>query len=126
MKILVVDDSKNLLQLAREILDEAGYRDVLLSETGKQAWDIINREKIDLVLLDWHMPGMTGMDLLRLIKNNENTKRIHVIMLSAENHPQSVVSCMESGASDYMLKPPNPDILMEKIRRLFPAEKQGC
>ena len=68
MKILIVDDSKTMQRLIEKTVKELGYDDLLLCDSAKSALDVLKEEKLDLILLDWHMPEMSGLELLRIWK----------------------------------------------------------
>lgn len=120
MKIMLVDDSETMLGLGREILQEAGYGNVTTCAVGKKAVEILLADKHALILLDWHMPGLTGIDVLHMLKSNPELKDIPVIMLSTENHPRSIETALQNGADAYMVKPLDMDIFNDTLTSLFP------
>ncbi len=105
MKILSVDDSSTSLAMIKKTLLEQGYTELSFCQSGDEALEFLNAEAVDLILLDWHMPGLTGLDFLRIVKNNPNTKKIPIVMLTSENHPLSIEEARQSGANAYLLKP---------------------
>jgi DNA-binding response OmpR family regulator/tetratricopeptide (TPR) repeat protein len=123
--ILVVDDNKiNLMTLTRALTTQ-GYQ-VTTAQDGGQALDILNSrqaETIDVVLLDILMPDMDGYQLLEEIKNKEDLRHIPVIMISALDEMDSVIRCIEMGATDYLHKPYNPALLEARINASL-AEKR--
>jgi len=118
MKILVVDDSETMRSLIGRTLKEIGFSDYVMAESGEKAIEALEKERPDVVLLDWHMPGLSGMDCLRYIRNNEKTRDLPVIMLTVEAHSRSVQEAMETGAAGYIVKPLKPDVLKEKLKEL--------
>ena len=118
MKILAVDDSKTMLSLINKTLTEMGYTDNLYCDSGDTALQHLEMEAVDLILLDWHMPGLSGLDCLRIIKNTENMKTIPVIMLTVEEHPRSIEEALDSGAAAYLVKPINPEIFQSTLQQI--------
>ncbi len=119
MKILAVDDSITMLNLIKKTLTDLGYTDILICESGDDALQILEKQSFDLVLLDWHMPGLTGLDFLRIVKNNESTKNIPIVMCTTETHPMSIQSARESGASAYLIKPITPETFYRVVQKIF-------
>ena len=119
MKILAVDDSFTMRSLIKKAITGLGYKDIVLCKSGEKALALLEKEKFDLILLDWHMPGYTGLDFLRIAKNAENTKDIPVIMLTTEKHPLSIEEALGCGAAAYMIKPIEPDHFQEIIKQIF-------
>lgn len=111
--ILVIDDAKDTLMLLEFDLIEAGYK-VLTANGGEQALEILNRQAVDLVLLDLHMPKMSGMEVLANITALETAPP--VIMLSASDDENDVVKTLDVGAEDYVTKPYVAKVLYARIR----------
>ena len=118
MKIMAVDDSNTMLNLVNKTLNDMGYTDVVLCESGDIALEKLEEQKVDLILLDWHMPGITGLDFIRIVKNGENTKDIPIVMLTTETHPLSIVEARDSGADAYMIKPINSNAFTNIVNKL--------
>ncbi len=95
-----------------------GYTDNIYCDSGDAALQLLETQSVDLILLDWHMPGLTGLDCLRIIKNTENTKAIPVIMLSVEEHPRSIEEALDSGAVAYLVKPINPEFFQNILEQI--------
>ena len=105
--ILLVDDEMAIRTMLCVALEAAGYN-VLQAENAQQAHGIIIDRSPDLVLLDWMMPGTTGLELLRRLKRDELTEKIPVIMLTAKAEEDSKISGLDAGADDYIAKPFSP------------------
>ena len=113
--LLVVDDNEdNRYTLARRLKRE-GYAKVAVAENGRQALDMLDRERFDLVLLDIMMPEMNGYQVLEHIKSSQDLREIRVIMISAVDELDSVVRCIELGADDYLPKPFNAVLLKARV-----------
>ncbi len=118
LRILVADDDELLAELITHKLELAGY-DVIYAEDGDVALKKINEEKPDAIILDGMMPGLDGFDVLRTIKENDDTKSIPVLMLTARGMGKDVVSGLELGAADYLVKPFMPEELVSRLERVI-------
>ena len=116
--ILIVDDFETNILLLENILLEAGF-EVKSAYSGFEAMEIIKKGNLDLILLDILMPGVSGMEVLQLVKSNAETKNIPVIMVTAVHEAKSVRSAMSFGAFDYIKKPINKEELLYKITDTF-------
>lgn len=117
MKVLIVDDSKPILSMVTEMLNTLGH-EACTALNGQIAFDMLKETSdIDLVLLDWNMPVMTGLEFLE--KNRaEAAFTVPVFMMTTEKSPEKIQKALENGASDYIMKPFTPDILESKIEML--------
>ncbi|WP_461484181.1 phosphate regulon transcriptional regulator PhoB [Porticoccus sp.] len=125
--ILVVDDEPAIRDMISTALDVAGFN-CIQAENAQQAHAMIIDEQPDLVLLDWMMPGTSGVELIRRLQRDELTKNVPVIMLTAKASEDNVVQGLEIGADDYITKPFSPRALVARInavlRRAEPALPQ--
>jgi len=113
VSILVIDDDSFSVNLLKKILEDT--YDVQVAGTGGEGLDIIHRSKVDLVLLDWLMPGMDGLSLLISLKSDEATRDIPVIFVSGLTEPESMEKGLEAGAVGFIAKPYNKDEIVEAI-----------
>ena len=118
-KALIVDDSKTIRMVLRKILRELGY-EVCEAVDGKDALNVIEAEKttVSLVLTDWNMPGMNGLDLVRNLRQDPQLASLKVIMVTTETEVDHIVSALEAGADEYVMKPFTKDILREKLEQV--------
>ena len=116
-RILVVDDSSTLLAATTKILVSAGH-EVIPAVSGEDGIAKAASEKPDIVLMDVVMPGMNGFQATRHITKNDETKHIPVIMLTTKDQETDKVWAKRQGASDYVTKPPDKAILLDKIKAL--------
>jgi two-component system phosphate regulon response regulator PhoB len=114
-KILVVDDEEDILELVRYNLVKEGYR-VDCARSGEEALRIAREGKPGLILLDLMLPGLDGLDVCRNLKSNPTTCHIPIIMLTARGEEADVVSGLELGADDYIIKPFSPRVLLARAR----------
>lgn len=115
-KLLVVDDEEANRDMLSRRLKRAGYM-VELAADGASAQDLLQRQEFDLVLLDQMMPGMTGLDLLRLLRGTAETAELPVIMVTALSDSQQVVTSLAAGANDYVTKPVDFPVALARIER---------
>ncbi|MBN2453795.1 MAG: response regulator [Candidatus Omnitrophica bacterium] len=115
-KILVVDDEPDVLRVMSFRLKNAGY-EILTAANGRIAFDIISKERPDLVLLDLRMPVMDGCETCARIKNDEGLKEIIVILITASSGSKVAERAKELKADDYIIKPFDPDELISKVRK---------
>lgn len=118
MKILLVDDSFAMRRIEKNILIKLGYEEVDEAEHGLDALAKMQSVKYDLVLMDWNMPQLTGIEALRKIKADPALKATPVIMVTSEAEKAKVVEALQAGAANYIVKPFEADMLMQKIKAL--------
>jgi two-component system chemotaxis response regulator CheY len=121
MKILVIDDASTMRKIQKNILNQLGYDDVVEAENGE---DAIHQMKahdfaFDLILCDWNMPKMNGIEFVRKIKSVENLKKIPIVMVTTEAEREKVIEAVQAGAKGYVVKPFTPDTLKAKINELL-------
>lgn len=117
-KILVVDDEEDILELVRYNLTREGYN-VLCASTGEVGLNNAKSKLPDLIILDLMLPGIDGLDVARSLKNDNNTKNIPIIMLTAKGEEADIVTGLELGADDYIPKPFSPRILTARVRAVL-------
>ncbi len=119
IKILVVDDTPMIRNIIKDILMKLGYNNVKDAENGIHALQRLREEKFDLVFLDWNMPGMQGIDVLRELRKSDTYKNTPVIMVTAEAEKEKVIAAINEGVSDYIVKPFKPTTLKDKIENVW-------
>lgn len=117
-KVLLVDDAKFFLEMEKDFLKRKNI-DVLTATSGHSALAIMKADKPDLVVLDLKMPDMSGLDVLKKMKEDEDLKNIPVLMLSSSANEEDVRACLEAGASAYLTKPVNHNELLSKMAELM-------
>ena len=116
--VLVVDDEPSIRDMLVISLDAAGYN-VLQAENAQKAHALVVDKHPDLVLLDWMMPGTSGLELLRRLKRDELTEHIPVILLTARAEESNKISGLDSGADDYISKPFSPRELVARVKAVL-------
>jgi two-component system chemotaxis response regulator CheY len=119
MKVLVVDDFATMRKIIRNVLKQIGFDDIAEAEDGAAALQIIKREKVGLVVTDWNMPNMTGLELLQNIRQNSGCTDMPVLMVTAEGLKENVLEAVKAGVSNYVVKPFTAEVLQEKIETIF-------
>jgi twitching motility two-component system response regulator PilH len=119
LRILIVEDSLTILQMASEVLAEAGYQ-VVQAMNGEDAIEIAASQQPDLILLDLILPKMNGYEVCRQIKSSDQTSHIPVIMITSKTKDSDRYWGMEQGADDYITKPFDVQALVEIIHRYGP------
>lgn len=117
-RILIVDDEEHILELLEYNLQQEGYKPIT-ADTGEKALELIEAEEIDLVLLDWMLPGIDGIDVLKSIRSSSNNSKLPVILLTAKGDEISKVVGLEIGADDYLSKPFGIHELMARIKAVL-------
>ena len=120
MKILVVDDFSSMRRTIRKILNWMGFRNIVEAEDGRAAVKILESEKIDFIVADWNMPQMSGIDLLRHVRQTEAIKDMPFLMVTAEAQQESIIEAGKARVDQYIVKPFSPDTMKEKIEKIFP------
>jgi len=116
--ILIVDDEAPIRKMIGFALEQAGYSHIEAAD-AHQAQKVIAQSPPDLILLDLMLPGMSGIELAKRLKTNDNTRDIPIIMLTARAEEDTKVTGLESGADDYMVKPISPRELVARIKAVL-------
>jgi two-component system chemotaxis response regulator CheY len=115
MKILVVDDYATMRRIVRNLLTQIGYTDIEEAGDGGSALQKLRESKFGLVISDWNMEPMTGLQLLKEIRADNKLNGTPFIMVTAESKTENVVAAKEAGVNNYIVKPFNADTLKQKI-----------
>jgi len=116
-KILVVDDSPTMLRILANTLEKAGYPNIVQAENGTEGLAILAKDlEVNLILSDWNMPEMTGLEFLSKVKSSEKTKAIPFIMVTSRNVKEDILQAIKLGARDYIVKPFTVDAIKTKIQ----------
>ncbi len=115
MNILIVDDFKTMLTIIDGILKQLGFKNVDQAADGTQALEKLQKNKYGLILSDWNMEPMNGLDLLREVRKNDVTKTIPMILITAESKPENIIAAKREGVSNYIVKPFTANTLKDKL-----------
>ncbi len=115
IKILIIDDSPTDQKVAHSAVSRGGYQ-TLIANNGEEGIALAKAQQPDLIILDYHMPGLNGSETCRILKNDKETAKIPVLFLTSNNTPEGVVNCFEDGAVNFLAKPIAPNFLLQQIR----------
>lgn len=124
-KILIVDDMSTMRKIIKNMLTKMGCDNLTEAEDGDPAWKMIQEahdagSPYEFIVSDWNMPGMTGLDLLKHIREDERFKTLPFLMITAEAEQSNVVIAVKAGVSNFIVKPFAITTLKEKIDKIFP------
>jgi len=119
IKILIVDDFATMRKVIRNLLKQSGYENIVEAEDGVNALKILKSQKIDFVVSDWNMPNMSGLELLKAVRADEELKALPFLMVTAEALQENVVAAVKAGVSNYIVKPFTSAVLDEKIKKIM-------
>lgn len=123
MRALTVDDSKLVRRLVARTLGDLGFEVDEAADGQEALWNLFKKGAADLVILDWNMPVVDGLEFLKRMRKRDDFAEIKVIMLTARNEQQSVVEAVQSGADEYVMKPFSREALEEKVRMVMGLEE---
>ncbi len=116
--ILVIEDEKNITELVRYNLEQSGFR-VLISTRGDSGLEKARAEKPDLIILDLMLPGLNGLEICKILKQNQKTAHLPIIMLTAKSQEADKIVGLELGADDYVTKPFSPRELAARVKAVL-------
>ncbi len=119
MSVLVVDDFGSMRTQIREILKQMGFRNVMEARDGEDAILILGKSHVDFIISDWNMPGCSGLDLLRHVREDERHKDLPFLMVTAVGDKKNIIPAVELKVSNYIVKPFTPDNLEMKMRAIL-------
>ena len=121
MKILVVDDFSTMRRIIKNLLRDLGFNNTSEADDGLTALPMLKSGNFDLLVTDWNMPGMQGIDLLKAVRaeTDENLKNIPVLMVTAEQKKEQIIEAAQAGVNGYIVKPFTALILKEKLEKIF-------
>lgn len=119
MKILVVDDFSTMRKIIKNLLKQAGYKNIVEAEDGGAALKVLESEKVDFIISDWNMPNMNGLEFLKAVRANSESSSLPFLMVTAEGLKENVVLAVKAGVSNYIVKPFTAEVLDEKIEKII-------
>ncbi len=118
MRALVIDDSRTVRIILRQALGESGL-DVVEAANGREGLEQLRaNEDVGLVLVDWNMPEMNGLEFVRAVRARREYDPVRIMMVTTETEQEQVVRALEAGANEYLMKPFNKDVLVAKLHLL--------
>ena len=119
MKILVVDDFSTMRRIIRNLLRDLGFNNTQEADDGVTALPMLQAGSFDLLITDWNMPGMQGIDLLKAVRSDDKLRGLPVLMVTAESKRDQIVEAAQAGVNGYVVKPFTVRTLEEKINGIF-------
>ncbi|WP_434680778.1 chemotaxis response regulator CheY [Pseudomonas sp. R1-18] len=119
MKILIVDDFSTMRRIIKNLLRDLGFTNTSEADDGITALPMLQSGAFDFLVTDWNMPGMSGIDLLRQVRQDERLKSLPVLMVTAEAKREQIIEAAQAGVNGYVVKPFTAQVLQEKIEKIF-------
>ncbi|MBC8550887.1 MAG: chemotaxis response regulator CheY [Nitrospira sp.] len=119
IKILVVDDFSTMRRIVKNLLKQLGYESIDEAEDGEQAYIKLQNGNYGFVISDWNMPNLDGLSLLKKIRSDPAMKDLPVLMVTAEAEKDKVITAIQAGVNNYVVKPFTGEVLKEKIDKIF-------
>lgn len=119
MRFLVVDDFSTMRRIVRNLLKELGFTNVDEAEDGQVALHKLKTQHFDFIVSDWNMPNMTGIELLKAVRADQQLKHLPFMMITAEAKRENIIEAAMAGASGYIVKPFTAATLEEKMNKIF-------
>lgn len=118
---LVIDDSVTMRRIIKNTLQKLGFQNFLEAGNGAEAFDVLAKVegKVDLILLDWNMPEMDGLEFLKTIKSSDEYKTLPILMITTEAAKEDILTALKHGVNNYIVKPFTPDTLKAKVFKLL-------
>ncbi len=120
LTVLIVDDFVTMRRIVRKILRDLDFEDIIEAEDGTAALEVLKRTKVDLIVSDWNMPKMTGLELLKEVRANDKIKDTPFLMVTAEAQKENIVEAVKARVSNYIVKPFTAATLEEKLAKIVP------
>lgn len=117
MRILIVDDSSTMRRIIGNVVMQLGFgkEDFDEAEDGVKAWKLLSEGKYDVILTDWNMPNMNGLELVKKVRAEGNHQKTPIIMITTEGGKGEVIAALKAGVNNYIVKPFSAEILKEKL-----------
>lgn len=122
MNILVVDDFSTMRRIIKNLLHDLGYQNVSEADDGNTALPMLRSGKFDFLITDWNMPGMPGLELLKIVRADATLSKLPVLMLTAEAKREQIIEAAQAGVNGYVIKPFTAVTLKEKIDKILASK----
>jgi len=121
LQILVVDDQQSMRELTRHCLKQMGISKIEIAKSGEEALGVLGKTKFDLIVSDWNMDGISGLELLTKIRGNPVIKKLPFIMATGQKEKAQIMAAKEAGANNYVVKPFSTADLRKRIEAVLGA-----
>ncbi len=119
MKVLVVDDFSTMRRIVKNLLKQLGYVNIDEAEDGAQAYEKLKGGNFGFVVSDWNMPNMDGLELVKAVRSDPELKELPILMVTAEAEKEKVITAIQAGVNNYIVKPFTGETLKEKMDKIF-------
>lgn len=124
MKILVVDDFPTMRRIVKTLLRQNGFTNFIEAEDGVKAYTTLQTTAdIEMIVCDWNMPNMTGLELLKTVRADPKVKHLPFLMVTAEAEKENIIEAVKAGVNNYIVKPFTGATLKEKMDKIFENER---
>lgn len=120
LTVLIVDDFLTMRRIVRKILRDLDFQNIIEAEDGSAALEVLKTNKVDLIVSDWNMPKMTGLELLKAVRGDDKTKHLPFLMVTAEAQKENIFEAVQAKVSNYIVKPFTAATLEEKLGKIIP------
>jgi len=121
MRVLTVDDSATMRRIIKNQLKQSGVEDVDEAANGREALMLLDRRQYDLLITDWNMPEMCGLDLVMEVRRTEPLKKLPILMITTVSAKEDIVNALKAGVNNYVVKPFDAATLQAKVTQLVGA-----
>jgi two-component system chemotaxis response regulator CheY len=118
--VMVVDDFATMRRIVRNILKDLQFKEIIEAENGEEALKLLKSAKVDLIVSDWNMPVMTGLELLKRVRADGRLKDLPFLMVTAEAQKENIIEAIQAKVSNYVVKPFTPAAIAEKLAKIIP------
>lgn len=119
IRILIVDDFSTMRRIVKNLLNDLGFTNTAEADDGSTALVELQKAKFDLIITDWNMPGMPGIDLLKAVRADAALCKIPVLMVTAESKREQIIEAAQAGVNGYVIKPFTAATLEDKLAKIF-------
>jgi len=119
IKVMVVDDFATMRRIVKGVLKQLGFSKIVEAEDGSVALSELKKDPVGLIVSDWNMPKMSGLDLLKAVRGDVGLKDIPFIMVTAEGQKENVIEAVKAGVNNYIMKPFTPETFSEKLEKVL-------
>ncbi len=119
IKVLVVDDFATMRRILKNILKQLGFKNIVEADDGTTAWEVLEAQSVDLIISDWNMPKMTGLDLLKKVRASSDYAKLPFLMVTAEAQKENVIQAVQAGVSNYVVKPFTAEGIYDKLSKIL-------
>lgn len=120
LTVLIVDDFSTMRRIVKNVLRDLEFKEIVEAENGSEALNVLKSTKVDLIVSDWNMPVMTGIELLKHVRADDQYKALPFLLVTAEAQKENIVEAIKAKVSNYIVKPFTPATLAEKIAKVIP------